>query len=169
MRLLLGLVFTLFATVAMATSSPIPPWYAAQAGSEMRDPVGNGKNAARMVKFSYDPAIDGGAVGNHFVKFGLPANALLLRSFAYVVRGFTGSSGSTIAAGCEDPGNIFPATNINQLTAGRVLDGNNSLLGTLTFASSIAAGCVISTAVGTAAATAGKIDFYLEYVVRDAN
>ena len=170
MRFLLGLLVVFGLTFAHAASSPEDVWYSNQSGANLKDPVGQGKNAGRMVKYTYDASIDGGSVGNHFANFALPKDSLFLRSFAYVVTSFTGVSGATVSVGCEDVANIIPSTAFTALTAGKIIDGTATVLGTSSgIVSTIGAPCLVSTAIGSQLVSTGKMNVYIEYVAKDAS
>ena len=128
--------------------------------------TGDGLLSLRVARVTYDVAADGGGIGAHALGVSLPANALLKQAYFYVKTQFVSASNGTIALSCEDANNIYSATNITGQAAGAITAGVP--IGTVaTMSSAIAAPCEITATVASASYTAGKLNLFLEYLVRD--
>lgn len=126
----------------------------------------DGLLSLRVARATYDVSADGGGIGAHGLGVYLPANALLKQAYFYVKTQFVSASNGTVALSCEDANNIYSATNITGQAGGTITAGVP--LGTVaTMTSAIAASCELTATVASASYTAGKLNLFLEYLVRD--
>lgn len=124
----------------------------------------DGLHLKRIVRVTYDVAVDLGTIAAHTLGVSLPANALIQRSWIYVVTQFVDGGSGTVAFHCEDANNIKTATDITGTADGGIIEG--AQVGTTaTMTGSIAATCEITATVATAEQTAGKAILFVEYVV----
>lgn len=126
----------------------------------------DGLLSLRVARVTYDVSADGGGIGAHGLGVSLPANALLKQAYFYVKTQFVSASNGTVALSCEDANNIYSATNITGQSAGAITAGVQT--GTAAnMSSAIASACEITATVASASYTAGKLNLFLEYLVRD--
>lgn len=136
----------------------------------------DGAGTKRVARVTWNPSAssDQGSSttnsGVHALGVSLPAGAIVTDTYGYVktavTTGTTGISYTT-ALKCEDAANLLAATNLETAYA------DNSIIlgkqqGTSTVnanRTAIAASCEISAVVSGKSATAGKIVFFIEYVV----
>lgn len=119
----------------------------------------------KTIKVVYDVTANTtlGETGTHGTGKYLPANAIITRSWIYINTLFVDSGSGTVAIQCEDANNILSAFDMTTRAAGLLMDGvSTGTTGSMT--KSIAAPCEIKVVVATAAQTAGKMTFYVEYV-----
>ena len=132
--------------------------------SMLEVPTSDGLMAVRTARATYDIAVDGGDAAAHGLGVTLPANALILHSWFYVVTQFVDAGAGTVAIHCEDADNIYAAADITGNSAGAVVEGVQD--GTAAnFTGSIAAACELTATVATAAQSAGKLILFVDYVV----
>lgn len=123
-----------------------------------------------MLKAVYDFASLGGAVGNISLVDDagypavLPAGAVVTKVLADVVTAVTSGGSATLGLKALADGDLLTATAKASLASG-FLDGNPvntaaTVVGPTTVATQVLA------QVGTAALTAGKMNFYIYYVIR---
>ena len=123
-----------------------------------------GLHVKRVARAVWDYAVDGGTVAAHATGVILPANALIIRSYIYVVTQIVDAGSGTMAISCEDANNIKTATDLTGSAAGAFIEGAQT--GAISAATgAIAAACDITFTIATAAATAGKLIVFVEYVV----
>lgn len=123
-----------------------------------------GLHLKRIARVTYDVAVDLGTIAAHTLGVSLPANALIQRSWIYVITQFVDAGSGTVAFHCEDANNIKTATDITGTADGGIIEG--AQLGTTaTMTGSIAATCEITATVATSAQTAGKAILFVEYLV----
>lgn len=123
-----------------------------------------GLHAQRVARAVWDFAVDGGTVAAHATGVILPANALIIRSYIYVVTQIVDAGSGTMAISCEDANNIKTATDLTGSAAGAFIEGAQT--GAVSAATgAIAAACDITFTIAGAAATAGKLIVFVEYVV----
>lgn len=96
----------------------------------------------------------------------LPANAVIRRSWLWVVNQLTALNGATLAVMCQNNNDIFTATtNLSLVSTGLPIDGIAT--GASTVFKSITRACNVSTLItGNSAGstiTAGKLEAYIEY------
>lgn len=120
--------------------------------------------AKRVARVTYDVAVDGGGIGAADLGVDLPANALIQRSWFYVVTQFTDGGSGTVALHCEDANNIFTAADITGNADGSFVSGNQTGEAS-TMTGAIASACDVTATVATATQTAGKLIVFIEYVV----
>lgn len=126
----------------------------------------DGLLSLRVARATYDVSADGGGIGAHGLGVYLPANALLKQAYFYVKTQFVSASSGTVALSCEDANNVYSATDITGQAGGTITSGVQT--GTAAnMSSSIAASCQITATVASASYTAGKLNLFLEYLVRD--
>lgn len=130
-------------------------------------------------KFSYDFAVDGGAVGNITLRGGtLPAGAIVIASCTDQTVAFTSGGSAQLAVAVESAGDLQTALLYSDITGVACLsDGMNAtgsgvlavaggqdLYGLTTTIKTTAARSLVM-AVSVAALTAGKFDLYITYMV----
>lgn len=135
----------------------------------------------KMLKVVFNPSyvadqgLSGTSAGIHSLGVSLPANAVILNSFGVVKTQVVGS-GSTVGLQCEDSLNILGATDLTGKSAGNIFAGKQYNVDATAAASgatasgltgAIAADCNISAVTTAHDVTAGKVDFFIEYVVAD--
>jgi len=132
----------------------------------------DGDHLSRIVRYTYDVAVDGGDPGTMDLGQDLPANALVTRSWYSIVTAFVAGAGSpTLAFECEDTANLKAAGNWSvavdiSATAGSNTTGAQD--GTpANYTGAIAAVCNISAVVATNSYSAGKAVGYIEYTVAE--
>lgn len=126
----------------------------------------DGTLGKKVVRATYDFAVDGGAISTIDLGEDLPANALITQSYIYVVTQLTDGGSGTIAIQCEDANNIKTATDITGTSAGGFVAGESTgVAGDMV--GGIAAACDIELVIAGAALTAGKFIVYVEYVVAE--
>lgn len=126
----------------------------------------DGLHSHRIARATWDFATDGGAISAipNAAGVTLPAKALITRSWIYVTTQIVDAGSGTMAISCEDANNIKTATDLTGTAAGGFIEGAST--GAISAAvGSIAAACVITFTIAGAAATAGKITVFVEYVV----
>jgi hypothetical protein len=124
----------------------------------------DGLHSHRIARATWDFAVDGGTVAAHATTVTLPAKALITRSWIYVVTQIVDAGSGTMAISCEDANNIKTATDLTGTAAGGFIEGAST--GAISAAvGSINAACAITFTIATAAATAGKLTVFVEYVV----
>ena len=126
----------------------------------------DGLHLKRIARATYDVAVNLGTVAAHGLGVSLPANAIIVRSWFYVVTQFVDAGSGTVAISCEDANNIKTATDITGSAAGAIVEGESTGAASA-FKASIAAACEITATVATAAQTAGKLIVFVEYVVAE--
>lgn len=124
----------------------------------------DGHNVKQLAQATYDFAKQTGAIGTYDLGIGLPAKAIVVRSYAYsTTKPTTGASG-TLAFQCQDAGNLVAATAAASYgAAGASIDG--AATGAASAFQYPSAKCNIKAVIATGALTAGKVTVYVEYVV----
>jgi hypothetical protein len=130
-------------------------------------PTAEGLNASRVARVTYDVAVDLGTVAPHALGVTLPAKAIIVRTWFYIVTQFTDAGAGTVAIHCEDANNLYTATDITGMSVGATTAGAIDGGAESTFLGSIAAACEITATVATEAQTAGKLIFFVEYFVAE--
>lgn len=123
------------------------------------------QNSKRIVQFRYDALVKGGSdVGTIRLDQTLPPNAVITRSFTYIVTQEQSSpSGATTRITCGSA-SIQTAANYTGVGAGSFIDGD-STGGISSFQKVGASGCYITLAIGVGNLTAGKIYGWVEYII----
>lgn len=155
-------------SVAFATRSPIPKWVQKDfVPSDLKDQGTDGEHLPRIVRFTWDFAIEGGATGSTALGQTLPAGALIRKNYFFIetAPAWTGDAG-TIGFECEDSANLLALVDLSGAAASSFQTGVatgdvSDMFG------SIAANCDISVQISAAAHTAGKIIGWIEYVEGD--
>jgi len=127
----------------------------------------DGLHAQRVARATMDCASSGCSVGAHSLGVALPANAIITRSYIYIVTQLTDTGTCTVAISCEDANNIKTATDITGTAAGGFIEGASTGAASA-FVGGIAAACNITGTVadgGSCVPSAGKLIVYVEYVV----
>lgn len=145
---------------------------AAVAESKLAAPNADGLHAMRVARFTYDFAVQGGAVGTIDLAVTLPDKSVVLDGMVDVVTTFTtaGADAGTIAItmGAQAANMIVSAVAVS--------DGSNPWdaglhaivpLGTAATAVKLTAARAVRVVVGGQAVTAGKLVGFLRYVVSD--
>jgi hypothetical protein len=134
--------------------------------AQLAVPTADGLNAMRVARATWDFAVDGGDVGAIGLGVTLPAKAIIEHVYWYTHTQVTDGGAGTGALSCEDANNLFSAADITGNAAGAIVEGIAD--GTTTnFVSDISAACELTWTIGTAAATAGKLIFYVHYTVAE--
>lgn len=125
-----------------------------------------------LVKAVYDFAVQGGAIGNLLLlddagnKAILPTGAVVTRVRAYVVTAVTSAGSATVAGTLLAGGDMMAATAKASLTIGAFIDGVPAgTAATLKGPVVSATGTQLSVDVAVAALTAGKIQFFVDYII----
>lgn len=124
------------------------------------DGIGN----IRFARVTYDVAVNGGTIGAHALAVGLPAKAIVIRSWFYINTQFVDAGSGTVALSCEDANNLKTATDITGSAVGALVEGQSTGAASA-FVSSIAADCTITATVAGADQTAGSLTLWVMYVV----
>ena len=132
----------------------------------MADGSADGNNQLRTARATYDVGVDLGTVAAHGLGVYLPANAIIIRSYFYIVEQFVDAGSGTVALHCEDANNIYSAADITGMLVGSVTDGIQDGT-TANFTGSISASCEITATVAGSAQTAGKFITFVEYIVAE--
>lgn len=117
-----------------------------------------------VLRVDYDFAVHGGAVGAIPLGVTLPNKAIIARAFGDIITAFTSTGGlGTIALGANTANDLLAAVDADTLS------GRFDLIPTGTVATMVKATAAreITLTVATAAITAGKAVFFLEYVISD--
>lgn len=126
-----------------------------------------------LMKLVYDFAVLGGAVGDIGLLDDqgnaaiLPKGAIVTRSFANVLTNVTSGGSATVALKLLTAADLLAATaKASLVTSAPLVEGvctgtSATMVGPVT----ATAGTQVKATVGTAALTAGKIQFFLEYVL----
>lgn len=125
-------------------------------------------SSKRSVRAIYDTAasIGSASVGAHTLGVTLPAGAVITRSWFVVDTQFGSVSGSgTVAIHCETANNIFTATDIDGSAAGTLTEGAST--GAASAFKKITAACPITATVASSDMTAGKLEVFVDYSVRE--
>lgn len=130
-------------------------------------------------KFSYDFAVDGGAIGNVTLRGGtLPSGAIIIGSTTKQTAAFTSAGAATIGVGAEAAGDLQTVLGYELITAvATYSEGINVISGSGVLAMAAGQGfygmpaTVVTTAarsvvmaIAGAALTGGVVDLYLTYM-----
>ena len=130
----------------------------------------DGSMQKRIVRATYDVAVDLGTIAAHGLGVSLPANAIIVRSWFYTVTQFVDAGAGTVALHCETANNIFSALDITGNADGVLVDGVQQAFATFDgtgAAGILGAECELTATVATAAQTAGKLVLFIEYLVAE--
>ncbi len=116
----------------------------------------------RVAKATYDFDADGGAVSTIDLGITIPDNALVTSCVLEKITGFASSGSATVALGLESTTDIIAATAFNNAALTQVV-AYGAALASAPFKTTAARNVQIT--IGTAALTAGKFNFYIEYLV----
>lgn len=115
-------------------------------------------------KATYDFAKKGGAIGTIDLGVGLPANAIITRSYIYSITAPTAGVGGTLAFQCQNAGDVLAATGFASFgAAGASIDGAST--GAASAFKYLTAACTVKAVIAAAAFTAGKVVVYVEYSI----
>lgn len=121
-----------------------------------------------VLKCVYDFSKSGGALGDialltdRGAAANLPKNAIIRRVMAYVVTGVTSAGSATLALKIVNSADLMAATAKATLVANAFVDGV-PVSTAATAVGPLAALAQVKATVGTAALTAGKVQFFIEY------
>lgn len=124
----------------------------------------DGRTFYGLVRVTYDFAEFGGGVGAIPLGVTLPNKAIITRGFGDIITAFTSTGGTgTIALGANTANDLLAAVDADTLS------GDFDLIPVDSVATSVklTAAREITLTVGTAAITAGKAVFFLQYVLSD--
>jgi hypothetical protein len=129
--------------------------------------IADGVLAKKIVRATLDCSTASNCtIGAHALGVALPAKSILTRTVYYVaVQGVSAGSG-TIAVSCEDANNILTAANLTSYAVGSIRDGNQTGVSNTSVAS-IGAACNVTATIATGDYTAGKLNFFIEYLNHD--
>ncbi len=105
-------------------------------------------------------------VGAHSLDASLPAKSLIKQSYYYSAVQPVSAGGGTLAVSCEDANNILSAVNVTGKTVGTISAGVQTGAAAQ-MSGGIAAACDIVATIASSDYTAGKLNFYIEYVTTD--
>ena len=118
----------------------------------------------RVLKATYDFAVDNGNVGNKNLSVSIPDNAIVIGGHVDVETTCTSDGSATIGIGLQGAYTQFrdaaAFSGFTEAASGLILDNNAPPNGGLKLQAATAVGVVI----GTAALTAGKFHIYVYYV-----
>ncbi len=117
-------------------------------------------NEIQFIRCEYDFANDAGAQGE-FVLCDVKQDMMILSARTSVTTTFTGASSAYIVGITGDTDAILASTAVGSMTAGTVFDGASASTNT-----PVSDGDTISMTIGTADATAGKLEVILEMAKR---
>lgn len=126
----------------------------------------DGNLAKRVARATWDFAEHGGDIGAIDLGVNLPAKSLINFAYFYVVTQVTDGGSGTGALHCEDANNLYSAADVTGNASGTIVLGvpQNSAA---TMVKDIAAECALTWTIAGSAATAGKLNFFVEYTVVD--
>ncbi len=113
--------------------------------------------ATQSASFIYDFSVDGGAIGTYLSNIVLPINAMVVRVFTDEQTAVTGATDITLKAGSTALTGSIDFTG-DSGTNSRALAGSATAI-------KLAAASELQIAIATAAATAGKVRFHVEYLM----
>ena len=122
----------------------------------------DGLTVKGVLRVTYDFAVNGGAVGAIPLAVTLPDKAIISRAYGDILTAFVSTGGTgTIALGANTANDLLAAVDADTLS------GRFDLIPAGAIANFVKATAarVITVTVGTAAITAGKAIFFLEYVI----
>ena len=127
------------------------------------------KNEKCLERVTYDFAVDGGAVGTYDL-FTAGTDIVITNFYAYVKTACTSGGAATAALGVTGTTSMFVNTTggaVANLTANAVLKPlyTEGTPNTFSMPLRLASGSKVLMTVATAALTAGKIEFVIEYTV----
>jgi hypothetical protein len=140
--------------------------------AKLADPTADGLHAARVARFTYDFAVDGGAVGNIDLPVVLPDNAIILDGLYDVLTTFTtaGADAGTVAItmGAQAANLIVVAIAVSN-GANAWDAGLHDIVpvGTAATAVKLTAARAVRIVIGGQAVTAGALVGFLRYVVSE--
>lgn len=126
-----------------------------------------GLHAKRIARVTYDVATDLGTIGAHALGVTLPAKSIILQTWFYTVTQFVDAGAGTVAISCEDANNLYTATDITGIADGSITAGAADGHAAATFVGNIASACEVTATVAVADQTAGKLVFFIEYIVAE--
>jgi len=139
--------------------------------SMLEVPTGQGLYVPRVARVVWNPSGVSGdrSVGDHASSVTIPANAIIRQVWFYTKTSLVSTSNDgTIAVKCNSNGDLFAAADIDGTTgvAGQI--GAGVPVGTAaTMVAVGGSGCVITFQVAVHAFTAGKMDWFIEYVIAE--
>ena len=124
----------------------------------------DGNHVKRVARATWDFAADGGATSAIGLGVTIPAKALVNFAYWYTVTQVVDGGSGTGALSCEDANNLFTAADVTGNAAKVVVLGipQNSAA---TMVKDIGAACELTWTIAGAAATAGKLIFFVEYTI----
>lgn len=138
--------------------------------SNLEVPTGAGLYVPRVARVVWDPSGVSGdrTVGAHASAVTIPANAVIRQVWFFTKTSLvsTGNNG-TIAVSCNSANDIFSAADIDASTgvAGQI--GTGVEVGTAATMLKVTTACAVTFTVATNAFTAGKMDWFIEYVIAE--
>lgn len=126
-------------------------------------------NCKNNIKGVYSFAASGGAVGDITLKdedgaaLVLPAGAIITNVIAHVVTACTSGGSATVALKANSAADLCAATAVASLTSNALIAGVP--VGTAATAVRLTAQRTLKVTVATAALTAGKIHYFIEYML----
>lgn len=124
----------------------------------------DGLSNMRVLRVTYDFAVNGGATGTINLGQALPAKALIKQVWSYTTTAPLSGGTPAVTLLCEDAANLMASVDLTTYTIGTIHAGvETGVAGTMVAA--IAASCNVSMTIATATLTAGKVTWYIEYVI----
>ncbi len=136
----------------------------------LETPSGKGLYVPRVARVTWDPTGVSGdrTVAPHTSGVMIPANAIIRQVWFYTKASLvsTGNNG-TIAVSCNSANDIFSAADIDATTgvAGQI--GTGVETGTAATMLKVTTACDVTFTVAVNAFTAGKMDWFIEYVIAE--
>ena len=113
--------------------------------------------AAQLSACTYDFSVDGGAIGTYLFGQSLPAGAIVTHVWTDELTAVTGATSITLKAGSTS---LTGAVNFTASTG-----VNSQALASSATAIKVTAASELQIAIATAAATAGKVSFYVQWMI----
>lgn len=130
----------------------------------------SGLHVPRVAKIVWDPSGVSGdrTVASHASGVTIPANAIIRQVWFYTKTSLVSTSNDgTIAVQCNSANDIFSAADIDATTGVAGSIGTGVEIGTAATMLKVAAACDVTFVVGVHAFTAGKMDWFIEYVIAE--
>lgn len=127
----------------------------------------DGRMAVKVIRSTFDVAVDGGDPGAYDLGEDLPADALVYKAFFQIITQFADSGSGTVALHCATANDLFSAADITGSGAGTITTGvptGNGVTGAFDVGSSA---CDITATVATDTQSAGKLVLWVFYVTTE--
>jgi len=120
----------------------------------------------KLVRSTYDEAVDGGAIAAYDLGEDLPANAIVTQVWFQIITQFVDGGAGTVALSCAGADDLFAAADITGSAVGTITAGVP--VGTAATMFDVGASlCNVTATVAGAEQTAGKLVLWIEYVTSE--